>query len=191
MPSTHRRRSSIASLRRASIESIRNFKNLLTSRRKSSIFAPGATLDRVHEGDNVIDAVRQEVLTKIDEIGEFKFDVRDINRVKRDQLFLSRFVAEKSKDIVSLSDDVVDITGQAVINCLQWRQTMGVNDLRPEDFPEEFYKSGILSFTESGGESGHGEVTVFICARRYKKIDGCTDLIIKFVVFCLETIEKR
>ena len=189
MESNGRRRSSIVSLRRASIDSLRNLKNLLpTHRRKSSVHV-SYDFDNVQDRHNLISTIRGRVLNEINEAG-LLFDTRDIDRVKQDDQFLLRFATEKVKDI-GTSGDVVSVTVQSVINCLRWRKQLGVNDLKAEDFPEEIYKSGICSFTEHGGESGHGEVTVFICARRYKKIDGCTDLIIKFVVFCLETIEKR
>src|SRR5690348_8146653 len=94
MPSTARRRSSIASLRRASASSLRSLKNLLSGKRGST-----SQISLEYDGDEnvLIDMVRELINKKISDKSA-EFDVRDITRINEDNVLIVRFLGEKIKD---------------------------------------------------------------------------------------------
>ncbi|KAI1289490.1 Motile sperm domain-containing protein 2 [Halotydeus destructor] len=175
-----RRESSIESLRRASISSLQAVKGYFSKRRQSS----SLTADNIYES-SVLTAVRNKVLDAIME-SEGSFDARDVGRVKSSDVFLARFVLEKLKDCPE--EDIVGQAANMVIECLKWRKSYGVNDLKAEDFPRELFEAGIMAAIDGGpGQDIH----VFVCGRRYRKVAGWTDVVVKFIVFCFERIEAR
>lgn len=114
MPPTSRR-SSIASLRRASIDSIRSIKDFLTGRRRSST----VSFDHSVSEDYLIGCVRQNVKALASE-SVLDYDGRDLKRIENDSQYVRRFLGEKLKEYQD-ENDIIEQTTKSIMECLKWR----------------------------------------------------------------------
>lgn len=83
-----------------------------------------------------LDEVGDKIVAIINENPEL-YDERDVIKVKADNSwFLKRFLLDK--------DGKVPLAVDGLQKCLNWRQSLRVNDILQELFPLEFYESGVL-----------------------------------------------
>lgn len=188
MPSANRRKSSvrrisIQSLRKSSVASIRSLRHFLSAKASDQRSCSNYGLEPL-EDDLLISLVRQRVLDLID-LEPSRYDFRDVDTVRGDDYFIARFVADRLTD--SDEDDVIEPAAHAITAALAWRRDFGINDLKLTDFPLDFYESGILEVGELEGD----HLAVYVRGRNYRKVAGWTDIVLKYIAFCLERFAQR
>ena len=63
-----------------------------------------------------------------------KFDEKDVEKVKGNDWSIERFILCTKTEEEAL---------KALVKCMEWRKSFGVNDFTEEHFPQELYKIGI------------------------------------------------
>lgn len=139
----------------------------------------------VTNNDQFIDQVRQDVLTTIAQEPN-RYDQRDIDRLTSNDLLIERFITSVRKDCPNDDKLIKSKSCQNIVTCLQWRCQSAINDLTMEDYPLEVWHSRIIEITDIGNDT----VIVFIRARAYKMVKGCTEAIIQCVTAVFEHIIK-
>lgn len=174
---------------------------ILNRRRRSSV-RKKTGLDR-----DLIEMVRDHILETIDsEImdqsnaelekggsntesshgSNLSFHELDIERMRGSDDLIIRYILEYFEDHPQNENSsdkeesiIVEKVSETIIDCLKWRKEFGVNDFKDEDFPIEFYTSGIVLLGEDSDET----IVVYIRAGKYKKISAnWTPIFLKFMV---------
>ena len=130
----------------------------------------------------LIENLRQAFLRLISENQEEQeqFDALDIERVKQFNWIIERHLMNANWKN--------DLAFENLIENLRWRKQFGVNQLKEEDFPSEFYKSGSF-FDYETDKLGHS--VIYIRGRLHKKISDWTPLFKKFFVFIVNKVEAE
>jgi len=81
-----------------------------------------------------------------------------------------------------------ELAFENLIEDLRWRKQYGVNDLKEDDFPQEFYKSESF-FDYETDKLGHS--VIYIRGRLHKKISDWTPLFKKFFVYIVNKVENE
>lgn len=128
----------------------------------------------------LVENIRQAFLRLIDNDEEKeKFDESDIEKVKTFNWTIERHLVNTNWKH--------DLAFENLIENLQWRKEFGVNQLKEQDFPAEFYRSGSF-FDYENDKLGHS--VIYIRGRLHKKISDWTPLFKKFFVFIVNKIEN-
>lgn len=130
----------------------------------------------------LIENIRQAFLRLISENADEQeqFDALDIERVKQFNWIIERHLMNTNWKN--------DLAFENLIENLRWRKQFGVNQLKEEDFPSEFYKSGSF-FDYETDKLGHS--MIYIRGRLHKKISDWTPLFKKFFVFIVNKVETE
>jgi hypothetical protein len=172
-----RRRSSAA--RRLSVISLSEISSAW--RRKSSFFGSKYTLG----AEAPVQEVRDRVLFLIGDGSEF--DPRDVNKVHNNKWFIQRFVLDRLQNTYADRDDLIEDSARAVVECMRWRKSEGINDLKSSDFPREFFSSN----TSMISTDHQGNPLIFTRAKYHTKINEWHELIKMKESFLYETMDQK
>lgn len=124
---------------------------------------------------SILYQVRSTILSRI-KISEI--DGRDIERIKNDDWFIERFIQKRrvlGEEITIKS--IVD----PIMKTLKWRQEFGVNDIRTDLIPREFYDVRGVSVGMIGDN-----VIAFTRAKNRPRISEWNDVMIDHIVHSFE-----
>lgn len=129
----------------------------------------------------LVENIRQAFIRLIESNDEEKdqFDELDIEKVKKFNWTIERHLLNTNWKH--------DLAFENLIENLRWRKEFGVNQLKEQDFPAEFYRSGSF-FDYETDKLGHS--IIYIRGRLHKKISDWTPLFKKFFVFIVNKIEN-
>ena len=115
----------------------------------------------------------------------------DIERMRGSDDLIIRYLLEFFEDHpreLTKEEKILQNVTDIIIDCLKWRKEFGVNDFKDEDFPIEFYESGILVM----GQDSDRTIVVYIRGGKYKKIsNGWTPIFLKFMVHEAEKVIRQ
>ncbi|XP_074600680.1 motile sperm domain-containing protein 2-like [Brevipalpus obovatus] len=126
-----------------------------------------------------VEKVREMFLQEAQENPNF-YDPIDIDRVRTDDYTVRRFVQNQRGD--------VEKGFNMLMSAMKWRKSFGVNDIKPSDFPKEYFETG----------EGHLYVKdkndvylVYLRVKLHKKITELTPLSQKYLVYLIEHCEAE
>ena len=129
---------------------------------------------------SILDQVRSTILSSI-KIGGI--DGRDIERIKNDDWFIERFIQKRrvlGEEITIKS--VVD----PIMKTLKWRQEFGVNDIRTDLIPKEFYDDRNFLIGMIGDD-----VITFTREKNRPRISEWNDIIINHIIHSFEYFTNK
>lgn len=85
------------------------------------------------------------------------YDPQDISRVESDDQFVLQFLNGRQGNL--------DKAQEAMIECLKWRKSFGINGLTESDISEEILQSGVMFFTP--GKDKKGATLAFNVVAKY------------------------
>ena len=118
-----------------------------------------------------LDAVKEE---------ENEYEEVDIERVKRSDWSIQRYIIDRDGDLVQALD--------MLKKTMKWRKSEGVNHMKESDFPPEFFKIGELYAYEN---DKNGVPTGYVRARCHKKFNEFQKAEERFVLYFFESMEKK
>ncbi|XP_015767341.1 PREDICTED: motile sperm domain-containing protein 2-like [Acropora digitifera] len=104
-----------------------------------------------------------------------EFHEQDLKRVRDDDVWLSRFLKSRKQDINNAL--------LALVPCLLWRKSFGVNDLTERSIDRRLFESGFL-FQHNQDKEGNS--MVIFTGKLYKKDPQQQQEIKRYLVFLLE-----
>ena len=125
------------------------------------------------------------VVDQDNNVEDAEFHIKDIDRIRHSDHFIQRYIDDANagnKVGVRICDkQVVD----AIIDVLKWRKEFGINDYAPTMFPREFFEAGTLRLGHLVG----GDTMFYVVGRKYKKVDGWSDVIIDLLLWKFDEVE--
>lgn len=111
-----------------------------------------------------IEQVRRSVLRRFrhDYLPDSFYD-DDIEKIRTNDWSIERFFVE-SKDVERTTD--------AIIKSLLWRKSIRIREIKPNDFPQEFFKTGLFEF---GTCKSTGQRMLYLRANKYRRIPELTE----------------
>ncbi|XP_068718131.1 motile sperm domain-containing protein 2-like isoform X2 [Montipora capricornis] len=104
-----------------------------------------------------------------------EFHEQDVKRVRDDDVWLSRFLKSKRREVNGAL--------LALVPCLQWRKSFGVNDLTERSIDRRLFESGFL-FQHSQDKDGN--TLVIFTGKLYKRDPQQQQEVKRYLVFLLE-----
>ncbi|XP_074620671.1 motile sperm domain-containing protein 2-like isoform X3 [Acropora palmata] len=104
-----------------------------------------------------------------------EFHEQDLKRVRDDDVWLSRFLKSRKQDVNNAL--------LALVPCLLWRKSFGVNDLTERSIDRRLFESGFL-FQHNQDKEGNS--MVIFTGKLYKKDPQQQQEIKRYLVFLLE-----
>ncbi|XP_032242168.2 motile sperm domain-containing protein 2 [Nematostella vectensis] len=132
--------------------------------------------ETAHEANRIAE-LRRRFFLENDAVD--KFDERDLIRVRQDDLWLRCFIRARSQD--------VDKALEALVFCLEWRKTFGLNDITEDNLNRKLFESGFL-FPHNIDKDGN--TIVLFVGRNHKKDPQQHHEMKRFLVFLLEKHRK-
>ena len=172
----NRRFSASSFVRQVSSSSWSSFKSAVS--RNSS----GSNLKQ-HQSVRVevtVEKIRSLVMVEINESPQL-FHENDVVKVKTNSWFIERFIRDTDPKATSSQDMMVIV--KSIIECMKWRKEVGINDVKGTHFPKEFYDTALFCL----GSLNDGSMMLYLTGRRFRRLDGFTDLMIEFFMFCYES----
>lgn len=130
---------------------------------------------------------REAVLPQLRETPELYYEY-DVNRLEEDDLYAHKFLAHQgylSKDVKTLMERSVKM----VLENFKWRKEFGVQDIKREDLPDEFFdRKGCIVLKED--KEGR-EVVVIRVSQIRKTRPGEKEIGEKFLIYWMENIYQR
>lgn len=81
----------------------------------------------------IVESIRKNFLALAQEDSN-RFHHADVEKIKSNDWWIERFV---------LTTKTEDAALKALVKCMEWRKTYGVNDFTEEHFPKELYQIGV------------------------------------------------
>ena len=105
-----------------------------------------------------IETIRNEFKEKISSIGSDLFDERDIDKLMKDNLYVSRFWIHA----FFIPGDRVENAVNLVTDTFKWRKEFGVNDINESDLDMDLLNRGSLYYhnRDMKGSKLLGKLTV-------------------------------
>ena len=125
-----------------------------------------------------VENVRSLVMAQVKDNSEW-YHENDIVKVKTNQWFVDRFIKEGDSKIIQDPG----VIASSITECLKWRKEIRINEMKATNFPKEFYDTALFAM----GPLTDGNVMLYLTGRRFKRIDGFTDLWIEFFLYCYES----
>lgn len=125
-----------------------------------------------------IHQVRELVLIEVEKDVN-SFDLCDINRVREDDEYIYRFLEDRYNKI----DDAYKM----LIDCLRWRKSFGVNQMKESDFPQEIFRVGELFEFH---KDKNGISTLYLRIDRHRPLPCWKEIIKRYIIFMIEKAEK-
>lgn len=88
--------------------------------------------------------VRELCLDQIEIMGIEKpnlFYKEDVEKVKKQEWLIRRFMAHHKGD--KLGEENPKKTADTIVKCLLWKKKMRLREMKPDEYPKEFYQCGI------------------------------------------------
>lgn len=136
----------------------------------------------IHEIQVTVDQVKPHVFRAIEDDPHL-FHPKDVEKLRNADTFIQRFINEHQNWKKNNWEEIVDL----VIESLKWRKDFGINDLNRKMFPREFYDLKVFVY----GQIGPKDLMVYVKARRFRKIEGASERILQFGVWCFESLAEE
>lgn len=127
-----------------------------------------------------VEKIRSLVMVEI-EGDRGSFHEKDVVKVKSNNWFIERFIRDTDLK-AGTSEDMMEIV-RCILECLKWRKEVGINDVEATHFPKEFYDTALFSL----GSLDDDRMMLYLTGRRFRRLDGFTDLMIEFFIHCYES----
>lgn len=124
------------------------------------------------------DSIRTKLFDVVNS-GNEKFDERDLQRLRRDNKMIQRFVDfhGDAKNESSATD--------ALIDWLRWRRDNNINDLTASDLPREIFESGRFVI---GTDTENRKYVLDRIGLHRKKTPAMLDVQMRFLTYCIEQL---
>jgi hypothetical protein len=108
------------------------------------------------------------------------YEEEDVERVMSNDWVIERFIIDRKGDLEQALERLKET--------MRWRKVEEVNQIKPTDFPQEFWLIGELYHYS---EDKEGVVTCYSRARFHKKFNQWMDLSKRYVLAFIEASERR
>lgn len=141
------------------------------------------------EESNLIDQMRSKMIQVL-ESKSTDVSTMDIDSIKNSRDLLRRFALSTSNSSSNEADNLqsvnIDKACDQLLKTLKWRKEFGIHEIKDSDFPREFYKLNLFSYSLDTSEK---TLIIFVRASKYKSISNDTrDLFIRGII---HEIEKK
>lgn len=131
-----------------------------------------------------IETIRNEFKEKITSIGSDLFDERDIDKLMKDNLYVSRFWIHA----FFIPGDRVENAVNLVTDTFKWRKEFGVNDINESDLDMDLLNRGSLYYHNRDMK---GSKLLVFCIRKHNKDAKKIETMKKMLIFILERLDKE
>lgn len=128
-----------------------------------------------------VENIRSLVLAEINKNPQL-YHGNDVIKIEANHWFIDRFIKDENDSTSPYFQDPSTIV-KSIIECLKWRNEIGINDVKAINFPKEFYDTALFSM----GPLDDASMMLYLTGRRFKRMDGFADLWIDFFLYCYET----
>ena len=127
--------------------------------------------------DTIIESVKQEMLPRFK--STIDYDPKDVDLLSNDNWFITRhaMVCNRRVQFTTFIKDLVD----KIDTCLKVRRQLGLHQIKPTDFPREFYELRVFDL---GFDDVTKKSVIHIRLGNYVDIPEFADQIVRFVVYC-------
>jgi len=134
--------------------------------------------------DQEMKDIRLTVATKAEEIGLDDFDPADLQKIRTDDSYLTKFF----KHTFDHPGEQVDAASGMIINTLKWRNEFGAGHITEGDFPLSMLEKGSL-FSHNRDKDGR-KLLIFCVGKHVKGHEKMEDMK-KFFVYFLERLNRE